>query len=99
MEREKVIEKGFLWRAKDGRQIQVWEHKWLKKPPDFKVQHPDQVRPTPLTIDKLMVQNRREWNMPMIKEMMTETDATLVIEIPLSRKSNLDRLIWKDSFT
>ena len=41
----------------------------------------------------------RTWNMQMIKEVMTATDATLVKGIPLRRKSKLDKLKWYDSMT
>ena len=50
-----------------------------------------------LTVVKLMNTETRTWNVQIIKEVMTESDAALVEEIPLSRKNMLDKFIWYDS--
>ena len=34
--------------------------------------------------------------MNMVKEVTTKNDASLVAKIPLSRKSKLDKMIWRD---
>ena len=55
-----MIEQGVIWRVRDGRQIDVWKDKWLRKPLEFKAQPPNHIEPTPLKVAKLLVEDRRE---------------------------------------
>ena len=83
----------------DGKRIDVWEDKWLKKSPSSKVQLPDLVEPTPMKMEKLLLEDKREWNMEMVREILTQNDADMVSKIPLSKQCSPDRLIWSDSIT
>ena len=70
----------------------------MKKPPYFKAQSP-QVQPTPLSVEKLIVLDKREWDVEMVKEVLVEDDAALVERLPLSQKSRLDKLIWRETIS
>ena len=88
-----MIDQGALWRVRDGKKIDVWEEKWLRKPPVYKAQQPNANQPIPLTVDKLIDEGRRVWNMITVKEMLNDQDAALVEKIPLSRINTPDKLI------
>ena len=82
----------------DGKKIDVWRDKWIKKPPSFKVELP-QVQSTPLKVGDLMKEGSREWNMDTVNEVLVRSDAELVAMIPLSRTLIPDKLIWRDSIS
>ena len=81
----------------DGKSIDVWRDRWIKKPPEFKVQWLGLVDPTPLKVENLLLDERRGWNMSPVREVLCEEDVGLVETIPLCKTSKLDRLIWIDS--
>ena len=83
----------------DGKQIDVWKDKWLKNSPSSKVQLPVLVEPTPMKVEKLLLNDKREWNMEMVREILTWNDADMVSKIPLSKKCMSNRLIWSESIT
>ena len=93
---KKVVDQGTFWRVGNGQRIDVWQDKWVRKHPDFKVELP-QVQPTPLKVEKLIDTEKREWKADMISQMLNASDAELVMKIPLSKKSMPDKLIWRDS--
>ena len=71
LEGRKMIKESSIWRVGDGKQIDVWKNKWLKKSPSFKVQLPDHVEPIPMKVEKLLLEGKKEWNMDMVHEMLT----------------------------
>ena len=44
----------------DGKRIDVWRDRWIRKPPDFKVKWSELVEPTPLKVEKLILDDKRE---------------------------------------
>ena len=97
MEGKKIIDQETIWRVRDGKKIDVWQDKWIKNPPSFKVQPPNKIQPTPMKVNQIMTTDVVGWNETMLKELMKETDAKLVGKIPLNRANKEDRLIWQDS--
>ena len=93
------MDKGVVWRVGNGRHIQVWQDRWLKKPPEFIAQRVDHNTPTPLRVERLINPKKREWNMDIVREIITASDADIVERIPLSRKKIPDKLIWRKSLT
>ena len=71
--------------------------KCLKKSPSFKVQLPDHVEPTPMKVERLFLEGKREWNMDMVRDILTQNDAAMVSKIHLRKQCIPDRLIWCDS--
>ena len=92
-----MIDKGIIWRVGDGKKIDVWNDRWLKKAQFYKVQPPEFHQPTPLKVDKFIDEDQRSWNMKTGKEVLTNQDAELVEKIPLSKTTCPDKLIWRDS--
>ena len=99
LESRMVIEQGSYWRVGDGKSIDVWRDRWIKIPPDFKVQWSGLANPIPLKVENLLLDDRRGWNMSMVREVLCEEDAGLVETIPLCKTSKPDRLIWIDFVT
>ena len=92
------MEQGTIWRVGDGKSIDVWNDRWIKKPPDFKVHKPDQIQPTFMHVERLFHNGMMEWNKDMLRELMGEEEASLIEKIPLSKKGKADRLIWRDYY-
>ena len=93
LEGRMVIEQGSYWRVGDGKRIDVWRDRWIRKPPNFRVQWSELVEPTPLKVETLFLVGRREWDIRTVKKVLCEEDANLVEAIPLSKTSKPDRLI------
>ena len=71
LEGKKVVDRGSIWRVGDGKKVEVWNDRWIKKPPDFKVQCSDHIQPTIMKVAQLFHNGKMEWNSGMIREMMT----------------------------
>ena len=97
MERKRVIDQGAYWRVGDGKSIDIWRDRWINKPLDFKPQQRDFNMPTPMTIDKFILPETRNWNLDMIKELFHMSDVSFVTQLHLSHKTKIDKMIWKDS--
>ena len=50
-----------------------------------------------MKVENLIRAYKKEWDIEVVKEVLSDEDAGLVVRIPLSRKSRPDRLIWRDS--
>ena len=96
LEGRKVVEEGAYWRVGDGKLIEVWQDAWLNKEPDFKATHPLQT-PTPLKVAALINEEVRTWKVEMVNDLFTKTDASIITSIQLSKRSNPDKQIWRDS--
>ena len=75
---KKMVDRVAIWRVRDRKRIEVWNDKWINKPPTFKVQLIDQNQPTPMKVSHLMTADGNRWNTSMLMELMNEGDATLV---------------------
>ena len=62
---KKVVDQGTIWRVGDGFSIDVWQDKWLKKPPTYIANPPINNSPTPLLVANLINSEQKGWNMEM----------------------------------
>ena len=53
--------------------------------------------PTPLMVANLIDNERKDWQVDMINDIFSETDAILILNIYLCQKRLPDKLIWWDS--
>uniref|UniRef100_A0A2N9JBI5 CCHC-type domain-containing protein n=1 Tax=Fagus sylvatica TaxID=28930 RepID=A0A2N9JBI5_FAGSY len=92
-----VIELGSRWRVGSGTHIRIWKDRWLPTRTTFKVQSPVNTLHENATVDSLIIQSSRQWNVPLIDEIFEASEAAIIKSIPLSNRISSDVLIWSET--
>lgn len=82
---KQLVDEGSIWRVGDGKTINVWKDKWIRKPPSFKPTPPDRA-PTPLKVEALIDGSTGKWDSNMITDMFTPDDRERIKAIHLAKK-------------
>jgi len=73
---------------------QDWGDRWVQSPSSYAIQSPISSLPAKTRVAALIDFNRKEWNSDLVREVLSEEEATKVLNIPLSPVFPIDRLIW-----
>ena len=74
-----VIQKGTRWRVGNGKQIHIWDDKWL---------------PTPTMVSSLIDPVIKWWRADVIRETFLPFEVDTILRILLSQSLPEDKLIW-----
>jgi hypothetical protein len=91
---KELIIQGSLWRVGDGKKIKIWGDRWVHSPSSYAIQSQIISLPAETRVATLIDFNRKEWNSDLVREVLSEEEATKVLNIPLSPVFPIDRLIW-----
>lgn len=90
-ERE-VLSKGCRWRIGNGQQVNVFNSYWIPRPTTFKPIIPPNLPSETLVAD--LINEDNYWKESLIYGSFEKEDADVIVQIPLPRKQNEDKLIW-----
>ena len=88
-----VISNGALWRIRDGKDIQIWQHRWLPSPGSGKVLSP-RLDQSLNVVQDLFISGIKTWNFELIDRHFLPWEADGIKSIPLNEHHNIDLLIW-----
>ncbi|XP_042974832.1 uncharacterized protein LOC122306468 [Carya illinoinensis] len=89
-----LLKEGLLWRIGDGKQVRIWEDRWLPRP-HFLAPRIEAGAPTQRNVvADLINPSLRTWNDHSLHEMFTQQDIEVIKTVPITLGSRGDRLIW-----
>ena len=89
-----VIQRGARWRVRDGKSINIWQHRWIpRKTSSLVVSYPIESMEN-CSVAVLIDESERRWNEEMIDGIFSQEEAAIIKKIPLSRRVNEDVPIW-----
>lgn len=92
---KKLIEKGACFLLDDGKSIDIWTDPWVPLIDNFKPQpRVEEYKQFPIKAFQLIDSTTRSWNVGMVREIFTHTDAYAILTIPIPFTPKQDRLIW-----
>ncbi|XP_027182377.1 uncharacterized protein LOC113780798 [Coffea eugenioides] len=90
-----LLEEGVRLRVGDGKQIDIWEDKWLLDQEYGKIRS---CKPQQCRIQRVHeLISDGNWNVDMIREVFEEEDCQRILDIPISKCGGKDRLVWSFS--
>ena len=89
-----VIRRGTRWRVGNGRQIHIWEDKWLPTPSTYKVISPAHPFNDFPMVSALIDIEKRSWKADLVRSMFLPFEANTIINMPLSHNLPEDKIIW-----
>ena len=89
-----VVPDGACWRVGNGKSIKIWQHHWLPRKHPTKVLSPMVETMEEATVDCLIDEGTRKWNVEMIDGIFAPQEAEEIKNIPLARKDTEDYLFW-----
>ncbi|GAA0176382.1 hypothetical protein LIER_29386 [Lithospermum erythrorhizon] len=89
LEGRRILSKGLRWRFGDGKSIDIWKDPWVPRRTDFMMRGLQMDGPQ--WVSQL---NKKEWDMAIVLEFLSEEDASRVLEIRLGKVTVRDRLVW-----
>ncbi|XP_071939813.1 uncharacterized protein [Coffea arabica] len=90
-----LLEEGVRLRVGDGKQIDIWEDKWLLDQEYGKIRS---CKPQQCHIQRVHeLISDGNWNVDMIREVFEEEDCQRILDIPISKCGGKDRLVWSFS--
>lgn len=87
-----VLVKGCRWRVGNGQQLTVFESSWIPRPTTFKPTTPPSLPKGTLVAE--LINGDNQWKEELIYQHFGKEDADAIVQIPLPRKQNDDKLIW-----
>ena len=78
----------------DGLNINLWSDPWLRKEGNFNPETPTTPSLARLKIPGLWIPGHKEWDVELIQELFSETDASAIINIPVSTQNHPDTILW-----
>nr|GEU95282.1 F-box domain, FBD domain, leucine-rich repeat domain, L domain-like protein [Tanacetum cinerariifolium] len=83
---------GVRWKVRNGRNISFKTHKWVPFTYDFYIRSPlGPFRNCNIVANFI---EDGEWNVSLLREHISATEAEMVMQIPISRIGSMDKLIW-----
>lgn len=89
-----VIRKGTQWKVGNGKQIHIWDDKWLPTPTTHKVITLPNNLPVYPMVSSLIDPATKWWSAKVIKATFLPFEAETILKIPLNRNLPEDKLIW-----
>lgn len=89
-----VINLGAVWRVGDGRSTFIRTDKWLPKNPAVMIVSPPTVLPLDSRVSELIDEATHTWKSDLVHSEFLAHEANMVLGIPLSCSSTLDRQVW-----
>ncbi|GKE72595.1 F-box domain containing protein, partial [Tanacetum coccineum] len=83
---------GLRWQVGNGRNISFWTHKGVSFSKDFYIHSPLGPFHNGNTVVDFIEDG--EWNVRLLREHISATEAEMVLQIPISRTSSTDKLVW-----
>ncbi|KAK7287076.1 hypothetical protein RIF29_00094 [Crotalaria pallida] len=89
-----IIEVGSIWKVGDGKQIHIWEHKWIPTLSDG-IPHSGMDRcQNIMWVSDLINPLTCSWDRSLIYHIFSQEDAAHITRIQLRRSIQTDKLIW-----
>lgn len=87
-----VLAAGLRWRIGDGSNVNIWEDPWVPRPTTFRIMSPPKQQLK--QVKELILPNGKEWNLPLMKAVLSLIDVQVISSIPLNAEECDDKLIW-----
>jgi hypothetical protein len=94
-----LLNEGLIWMIGDGRDVRIWQDKWLPTPTTYAIQSPRVVLPDHARVSCLIDPNSRWWNRQLLNYIFSINEASIISNIPLSRYGHKDKMIWRGTTT
>ncbi|GLT72869.1 hypothetical protein SLA2020_447660 [Shorea laevis] len=63
-----LLKDGLIWRVGDGKDIRVWQDRWLPTPISFSIQSPRRILSEDARVAELIDQDTKWWNTNLLRE-------------------------------
>nr|GEX39915.1 cysteine-rich RLK (receptor-like protein kinase) 8 [Tanacetum cinerariifolium] len=87
-----LLLRGLRWKIGNGRNISFWTHKWVPFANNFYIRSPFGPFHNRNTVAGFIVDG--EWNVSLLREHTSASEAEMVLQIPISRTGSTDKLVW-----
>ena len=92
-----IVCEGLRWRVGNGRDIRIWEDKWLPMTPTHRVYSPRLFLDSDTRVCELIKPESSSWNSQVIDALFYPHEAEVIKGLPLSSRLPSDKLIWAAS--
>ena len=94
MAAQSVVREGIKWRVGNGRNIQIWEDKWLPSTPTHRVASPRLFLHPDTLVGQLIDQENVIWKSDVLAALFLPYEIDIIQSIPLSSCLLEDKLVW-----
>ena len=92
-----IVREGLRWRVGNGRDIRIWEDKWLPTAPTHKVCSPRLFLDPDTRVCELIMPESDSWNSEVIDALFYPHEAEVIKGLPLSARCPSVKIIWAAS--
>ena len=89
----KVVSDGLIWQIGLGSNVRIWGDKWLNNPSTYMVQSPPMVLDVVAKVEELIDQDRKGWNLTLIREIFNVEDRVAIQSVPISSINQPDKSV------
>ena len=91
---QNLIRLGGRWRIENGCNVRIWSDPWLFNELNPYVKSPMCNGLENAHVDSLRKSDSNLWKEDILKDLFNERDKRLIMQIPLSNSSELDKWLW-----
>ncbi|KAF7807655.1 hypothetical protein G2W53_039816 [Senna tora] len=92
-----VLKKGLIRRIGDGVKTNLFNTQWIPSIENFSIPYTNQQMGLDATVNMLIMQDSKRWNVPLIMQNFEPTIAKAILSIPLSKTGAVGVWMWKFS--
>ena len=92
-----VIKEGTKWVVGNGRSIKIWGEKWIPSSDSGRIVTPRTSMDSEAKVASLIVQERAEWDVALIRRSFLPYEAKAILSIPISPMNPSDSQVWAKS--
>lgn len=89
-----LLKTGLIWRVSDGQRIKIWKDKWIPNKLPVYCSPKVHILEKNSTVSVLTDHSSRWWNVSLVKEIFSPTEATHILSLLVSVLHQLDKLVW-----
>ena len=92
-----MIKEGAKWVVGDGKSIKIWGEKWIPSIESGRIITPRTSMDSGAKVASLIVQERAEWDVALIRRTFLPHKAKAILSIPISPMNLSDSQVWAKS--
>lgn len=94
-----ILKREGIWMVGSGDRIRVFSDPWLMTKPGFRVEGQYQGEPRREPRVSSMIGSNGRWETTLVRQLVSDEDATLILRMPLPHTSSVDTFLWPHTKT
>jgi hypothetical protein len=89
-----LLKEGLIWRVGDGKDIKIWQDRWVPSPQTYSIQSPISMLDADARVSSIIDGDTNWWNTSLIHDIFRKEEADLICGMAICPRQQSDRQVW-----